>query len=58
MKYTDVHHGTMLRMTDETGQYIEKQYIRLENGQKDIEATKQYLLDHYNLMKKLEQYLK
>jgi|TARA_R110001606_G_C15341661_1_gene646615 hypothetical protein len=58
MKYTEVNYGTMLRITDETGQYIEKQYIRLENGQKDIEATKQYLLDHYNLMKKLEQYLK
>ena len=58
MEYIDVHHGTMLRGTDQDGVYIEKMYIRLENGQKDIEATKQNILDYYNLMKELEPYLK
>jgi len=57
MEYIDVHSGTMLRGTDEDGVYIETKYIILENGEKDIEATKEKILYHYNLSEESKFYL-
>ena len=56
MEYIDVHSGTMLRGTDEDGVYTETKYIILENGEKDIEATKEKILYHHNLMKQQWRY--
>ena len=43
----------MLRGTDEDGIFTETKYILKENGDNDVEATKQKILDQYNLVKQL-----
>lgn len=53
MEYTEVYNNTMLRGTDENGVYTESKYILKENGDNDIEATKQKIIDQYNLVKQL-----
>ena len=53
MEYTTVYNNTMLRGTDEDGIFTETKYILKENGDNDVEATKQKILDQYNLVKQL-----
>ena len=53
MEWTHVYENTMLRGTDENGDYTECKYLKKENGENDIDATKQKILDHYDLMKQL-----
>ena len=53
MEYTEVYGNTMLRGTDENGVYTESKYILKENGDNDVEATKQKIIDQYNLVKQL-----
>ena len=53
MEWTHVYENTMLRGTDETGNYTECKYLKKENGENDIDATKQKILDHCDLIKQL-----
>ena len=53
MEWTHVYNNTMLRGTDEQGIYTECQYVKKENGENDIDATKQKILDQHNLVKQL-----
>jgi len=53
MEWTHVYENTMLRGTDETGAYTECKYLKNENGENDIDATKQKILDHCDLMKQM-----
>ena len=51
MEWTHVYNNTMLRGTDEQGIYTECQYVKKENGENDIDATKQKILEVYDLNK-------
>ena len=51
MEWTHVYNNTMLRGTDEQAIYTECQYVKNENGENDIDATKQKILEVYELNK-------
>ena len=51
MEWTHVYNNTMLRGTDEQGMYTECQYVKDENGENDIDATKQKILDTREIIK-------
>ena len=53
MEWTHVYNNTKLRGTDENGVYTQCNYVKNENGENDIEATKQKILDQHNLVKQL-----
>ena len=53
MEWPHVYENTMLRGTDENGVYTECAYLKKEDGENDIDATKQKILDHCDLMKQL-----
>ena len=55
MEWTHVYENTMLRGTDETGNYTECKYVKNESGENDIDATKQKILDHRDFMEQLTQ---
>ena len=51
MEWTHVYNNTMLRGTDETGNYTECKYLKKENGENDIDATKQKILEVREIIK-------
>ena len=51
MEWTHVYENTMLRGTDETGNYTECKYLKKENGENDIDATKQKILEVREIIK-------
>ena len=51
MNWTHVYENTMLRGTDETGNYTECKYVKKENGENDIDATKQKILEVKEIIK-------
>ena len=53
MEWTHVYENTMLRGTDENGVYTECKYLKKENGENDIDATKQKILDEREIIKQL-----
>tara|TARA_B100001093_G_C26763867_1_gene986964 strand:- start:617 stop:787 length:171 start_codon:yes stop_codon:yes gene_type:complete len=55
MEWTHVYENTMLRGTEEAGDYIECKYVKNESGENDIDATKQKILDHRDFMEQLTQ---
>ena len=51
MEWTHVYENTMLRGTDENGDYTECKYLKKENGENDIDATKQKILEVREIIK-------
>ena len=53
MEWTHVYNNTKLRGTDENGVYTQCKYLKDENGENDIDATKQEILDYIEQVKQL-----
>ena len=53
MEWTHVYENTMLRGTDENGVYTECAYLKNENDENDIDATKEKILKNIEVTKQL-----